>query len=88
MLESLQTFFEDSSTMMRLVLALSIILLAPRLFQRVKLPGVLALIFAGMGQGIFAEPLLHGASLVGGICGGLAYWAIAGKHSGGWKQTP
>jgi Kef-type K+ transport system membrane component KefB len=47
MLESVQTFFEDSSTMMRLVLSLSLILLAPRLFQRLKLPGVLALIFVG-----------------------------------------
>ncbi|MGB8817231.1 MAG: hypothetical protein WCC66_04830 [Rhizobiaceae bacterium] len=49
---------------------------------------LLALILAGMGRGIFAEPLLHGASLVGGLCGGLAYWALAGKKSGGWKQTP
>lgn len=56
MLESLQTFFEESSTMMRLVLSLSLILLAPRLFQRLKLPGVLALIFAGT---LFGPDGLH-----------------------------
>jgi len=48
MLEVLQNFFEDASIMMRLVVSLSLILLAPRLFQKFKLPGVLALIFVGI----------------------------------------
>lgn len=48
MLHDLQTFFEESSVMMRLVISFSLILLAPRLFQKLKLPGVLALILVGL----------------------------------------
>ncbi len=47
---------------------------------------LLALLIAGMGKGMFSEALLNIACLIGGICGGLAYWVIAGKNSGEWKQ--
>ncbi len=47
---------------------------------------LLALLIAGMGKGLFSEALLSIACLIGGICGGLAYWAIAGKTSGNWKS--
>ena len=47
---------------------------------------LLALLVAGMGKGMFSEALLNIACLIGGICGGLAYWAIAGKNSGNWKH--
>jgi len=56
MLESIQGFFENSSIMMRLVFSMFLILLAPRLFQRLKLPGVLALIFVGT---LFGPKGLH-----------------------------
>lgn len=48
MLETLRNFFEDSSLMMRVVITFSLLLLAPRIFQRLKLPAVLALIFVGV----------------------------------------
>ncbi len=48
MLSELQNFFEESSMMMRLVMSFSLVLLAPRLFQKIKLPGVLALILVGV----------------------------------------
>lgn len=51
MLDVLQKFFDDSSVMMRVALVFSLILLAPRLFQKFKLPGVLALIFVGVAFG-------------------------------------
>lgn len=56
MFEAAQNFFEHSSVMMRLVLSLSLILLGPRLFQFLKLPGVLALILAGV---LFGPKGLH-----------------------------
>ena len=48
---------------------------------------LLALFLAGMGKGLFSEALLNIACLIGGVCGGLAYWAIAGKNSGNWKPS-
>lgn len=54
--ESVQNIFEGSSMMMRFVLTFSIVLLAPRLFQKMKLPGVLGLIAAGI---IFGPKGLH-----------------------------
>jgi len=48
MLDLLRDFFENSSATMRLVLAFSLVLLAPRLFERFKLPRVLALILVGV----------------------------------------
>ncbi len=56
MLETLQDFFESSSFTMRLAIVLSLMLLAPRLFQRMKLPGVLALICVGT---LFGPKGLH-----------------------------
>jgi Kef-type K+ transport system membrane component KefB len=56
MLEALRIVFEDSSLMMRVVITFSLVLLAPRLFQKFKLPGVLALIFVGV---LFGPQGLH-----------------------------
>jgi Kef-type K+ transport system membrane component KefB len=56
MIEVLQNFFDGSSVMMQVVLVFSLILLAPRLFQKFKLPGVLALIFVGV---VFGPKGLH-----------------------------
>ncbi len=39
-----------------------------------------------MAGGMFSTPMIFGGSLVGGFCGGLVYWAIAGKRSGAWKS--
>ena len=48
---------------------------------------LLALIIAGgVGRGPLSQPLLSTACLIGGIFGGLAYWAVAGKTSGNWKS--
>jgi len=51
MLEVVQKFFNDSTDMMRIVVVFSLVLLAPRLFQKFKLPGILALIFVGVAFG-------------------------------------
>jgi Kef-type K+ transport system membrane component KefB len=56
MIEALQHFFESSSLMMRVVITFSLVLLAPRLFQKLKLPGVLAFIFIGV---LFGPKGLH-----------------------------
>ncbi len=48
MLENIQNLFEESSPLVRLVISFTLILLAPRLFQKIKLPGVLALILVGI----------------------------------------
>lgn len=48
---TIREIFEDASPMMRLVVVLALILLAPRLFQKFKLPGVLGLIFVGLAFG-------------------------------------
>ena len=50
------------------------------------LTAILAILIASRGQRLFADWLLNGGILVGGFFGGLAYWAIAGKTSGNWKQ--
>lgn len=55
-IEMVRDFFDESSPMVRLVVALSLILLAPRLFQKFKLPGILGLIFAGL---VFGPNGLH-----------------------------
>jgi len=51
MFEALQEFFEESSMMVRFVFSFSLLLLAPRLFQKLRLPGVLGLIAAGVAFG-------------------------------------
>ncbi len=51
MFEALQEFFEGASMMMRFVFSFSLLLLAPRLFQKLRLPGVLGLIGAGVAFG-------------------------------------
>ena len=50
------------------------------------LTALLALFLAGRGRGMFSEMLLNAAIPVGGLFGGLAYWAVAGKKSGSWKN--
>lgn len=47
-LTTIREIFEAASPMMRLVVVLSLVLLAPRLLQKFKLPGVLGLIFVGV----------------------------------------
>lgn len=49
------------------------------------LTAVFALLIAGRFQGLFPEVSLNLACLGGGFCGGLAYWAVAGKSSGQWR---
>lgn len=56
MFVALQDFFEGASLMMRFVFTFSILLLAPRLFQKLRLPGVLGLIAAGI---VFGPQGLH-----------------------------
>jgi len=48
MFESAQHFFESSSMLVRFVLVFGLILLAPKIFQRIKLPGLLAFILVGL----------------------------------------
>jgi hypothetical protein len=36
--------------------------------------------------GMFAAPMTLIGSLIGGSAGGVSYWAIVGKRSGGWKS--
>jgi Kef-type K+ transport system membrane component KefB len=45
---SIQEIFENATPLIRLVVVLALILLAPRLFQKFKLPGVLGLISVGL----------------------------------------
>lgn len=71
--ESIQHFFESSSMMTRFVISFSIMLLAPRLFQKIKLPGVLGLIAAGL---IFGPQGLH---LFGENAAVLMAFAFLGK---------
>lgn len=73
MFEAAQNFFEHSSVMMRLVLSLTLILLGPRLFQLLKLPGVLALILAGV---LFGPKGLHLFRENGQV---LVFFATLGK---------
>ena len=51
------------------------------------LTALLAIFIASRFQGLFYEWVLNGSILIGGFCGGLAYWALAGKSSGNWKST-
>jgi len=73
MFETLQRFFENSSIMMRFITAFSLVLLAPRLFQLLKLPGILALIFVGV---LFGPKGLHLFRENGEV---LLLFAILGK---------
>ena len=46
---------------------------------------LLALLLAGRGMGMISMPAMSIGSLSGGFFGGLAYWAAAGRSSGGWR---
>ena len=49
------------------------------------LTALLALFLAGMGLALISMPAMFIGSLIGGFFGGLAYWAAAGRGSGGWR---
>jgi len=60
MMDILRDFFEHASVLLRFVMILSLVLLGPRLFQKLRLPGILALILAGIffgpkGARLFTE---------------------------------
>jgi hypothetical protein len=47
-----------------------------------------AFFLAGMGRGLMSMPAMFFGSLIGGFFGGLAYWAVAGRRSGHWRNGP
>ena len=49
------------------------------------LTAALAIFIGGRGKALFPETLMNIAILIGGLFGGLAYWAIAGRRSGGLR---
>lgn len=51
MIDYIQQAFEGLSPLVRFALAFALVLLAPRIFERFRLPGVLALIAIGIGFG-------------------------------------
>ena len=51
------------------------------------LTALLAILIASRFQRLFDDWLMNGGILVGGFCGGLAYWSVAGKTSANWKKT-
>lgn len=73
MLESIQQFFEEASIMVRFIFVFGLVLLAPKIFQRLKLPGVLALIFIGV---LFGPQGLHLFRQDGEV---LMIFAVLGK---------
>lgn len=73
MLEAIQHFFENVSVMVRFVFVFGLVLLAPKIFQRLKLPGVLALILVGLA---FGPRGLHLFRENGEV---LMFFAILGK---------
>lgn len=73
MLATIREIFEGASPMIRFVVVLALILLAPRLFQKFKLPGVLGLIFVGV---MFGPNGLHLFEENGKV---LALFALLGK---------
>ena len=73
MLDQTQDFFEDSSMMVRFVFVFGLILLAPRIFERIKLPGVLSLILVGV---LFGPRGLHLFREDGQI---LVFFALLGQ---------
>jgi energy-converting hydrogenase Eha subunit A len=50
------------------------------------LTALLALFLAGMGRGILSMLPMFIGSLTGGLFGGIAYWAAAGRGSGRWRE--
>lgn len=73
MLESVQHFFEGASFMVRFALVFALVLVAPKIFQRAKLPGVLALIVIGL---VFGPRGLHLFRENGEV---LIFFAMLGK---------
>jgi energy-converting hydrogenase Eha subunit A len=45
------------------------------------------LLSGGANYTIFADIFMTAAILAGGLCGGLAYWALTGRRSGSWKSV-
>lgn len=50
------------------------------------LAAILAQVLIGLGRGVFGWPSMFVGSLPGGFVGGVAYWSIAGRHSGEWRK--
>lgn len=73
MLESVQHFFEGASFMVRFALVFALVLVTPKIFQRFKLPGVLALIIIGL---VFGPRGLHLFRENGEV---LVFFAMLGK---------
>ena len=51
------------------------------------LSAALAILIAGSFQRVVDGSWLNIAILIGGVAGGLAYWALAGETSGNWKLS-
>ncbi len=49
---------------------------------------LVALFYAKMGEELSSMSVLFFAFLAGGFFGGLVYWAVAGRRSGGWRHDP
>ena len=49
------------------------------------LNGGLAILLSNNGRFYTGDFILTSAIFIGGLAGGLAYWALAGKKSGNWK---
>jgi energy-converting hydrogenase Eha subunit A len=47
---------------------------------------LLALFLAGTGRLPLSMPAMFFGSLIGGLFGGLVYWAVTGKRSGQWRM--
>jgi len=41
----------------------------------------------GMNYTIFSDIFMTIAILIGGLCGGIVYWFVAGKRSGIWRRA-
>ncbi len=73
MLDQIQHFFDGSSMMVRFVFVFGLVLLAPKIFEKLKLPGILSLIFVGL---LFGPRGLHLFREGGEI---LVFFATLGK---------
>ena len=49
------------------------------------LTALLALFLSSTWIILLSAPAMFFGSLIGGFCGGMAYWAAAGRSSGGWR---
>lgn len=73
MIDSIQHFFEGASDLVRFAVVTALILLTPKIFERMRLPGVLALILVGVS---FGPRGLHLFKQNGEV---LMFFAVLGK---------